>query len=80
MEKDAAKKREIKLIGGFLSSSLDIEDDMSFEVYAEFLERENWPAQLNEDSFQIIKNHLLTLIQETEEHKKAFLNLQRELK
>ena len=67
-------------MGGFLASSLDVEDDMSFEVYAEFLEEENWPDGLNEESFQIIKNYLLTLIQETEKHKKIFLDLQNKLK
>lgn len=66
---------EVKIIGGFLSSALDIEDDMSTSVYGEYLNRETWPADLDEKVFEMIKNLVTVLIEETEGHKKAFLGL-----
>jgi len=67
--------KEVKIIAGFLVSALDIEDDMSDSVYGEYLSRETWPDNLDEEVFEMIKNLLTTLIEETEGHKKAFLEL-----
>ena len=66
---------EVKIIAGFLASALDIEDDMSTSVYGEYLSRETWPADLDEKVFEMIKNLVTVLIEETEGHKKAFLGL-----
>ena len=74
MDKNLNQK-EIKIIAGFLASALDIEDDMSRSVYGDFLNRKNWPVSLDADAFEEIKNLLMILIEETEEHKKRFLNL-----
>ena len=68
-------QKEIKIIAGFLASALDIEDDMSRSVYGDFLNRKNWPVSLDADAFEEIKNLLMILIEETEEHTKRFLNL-----
>ena len=73
-------KGEIKIIAGFLASSLEIEDDMSSELYGEFLNREIWPSNLSEEIFQVVKKFLTTVIQETEGHKKLFSNLLKEIK
>lgn len=66
---------EVKIIAGFLASALDIEDDMSKSVYGEYLDRETWPADLDDRAFEMIKNLVTVLIEETEGHKKAFLGL-----
>lgn len=71
----AKLENETKVIAGFLASALDIEDNMSKEVYSEFLDRGSWPKQLSDDCFQEIKSLLDILIKDTEEHKKMFLNL-----
>jgi len=67
------------LIAGFLASALDLEDKMSGNVYGEYLKRVIWPPDLEEEEFEIIKEYLNVLIQETEQHKKAFLSLQNKL-
>ncbi|MBI2038512.1 MAG: hypothetical protein HYT19_01140 [Candidatus Nealsonbacteria bacterium] len=66
---------EVKIIAGFLASALDIEDDMSESVYGEYLNRETWPADLEEKVFDMIKNLVAILIEETEGHKKSFSGL-----
>ena len=70
---------EVKVIAGFLASALDIEDTMSLKVYGDFLDRQSWPANLTEEAFQTIRNFLTTLIQDTEAHKKTFLELKNKL-
>ena len=70
---------EAKVIAGFLASALDIEDTMSLNVYGDFLDRQSWPANLEEEAFQTIRNFLTTLIQDTEAHKKTFLELKNKL-
>ena len=70
---------EVKVIAGFLASALDIEDTMSLSVYGDLLDRQSWPANLTEETFQNIRNFLTTLIQDTEAHKKAFLELKNKL-
>ena len=71
---------EVKIIAGFLASALDIEDDMSMDVYGEYLDRETWPVDLDEKVFEMIKNLVAVLIEETEGHKKSFLELWQKIK
>ena len=73
------QKSDKKVIAGFLAMALDFEDRMSISVYADYLERDVWPSMLEEKSFEIIKKLLMILINETEEHKKAFLDLKNRL-
>lgn len=69
-----------KVIAGFLTSAIDMEDEMSGDVYGEFLSRESWPVLMDEDAFQNIKELLTILIQETARHKKIFSELLNQLK
>jgi len=73
--KNNLDKKETKIIAGFLTSALDVEDDMSINFYEEFLNRQIWPTNLTDDVFEIIKKIILILIEETEGHKKIFLKL-----
>ncbi len=76
---DKSNKANAKVIAGFLTLALDIEDQMSIAVYGEYLDKKIWPAILEKETFQIIKDNLMILIQETEEHKKTFLSLKNKL-
>jgi hypothetical protein len=72
-------EKEKKIMGGYLASALDIEDHMSIEVYGDFLYRNAWPADLEENVFENIKQLLGVVIKETDMHKKTFLELQKKL-
>ena len=72
-----SEEKDVETIAGFIASALDMEDKMSESVYGEFLKREIWPAGLGDEEFRAIKEFLTILMQETEAHKKAFLNLQK---
>lgn len=69
------KPEQVKLVAGFLASAIDMEDEMSRNVYGEFLSRENWPTLLDEESFKNIKELLIVLIRETERHREIFSDL-----
>ena len=73
------KEPNVKLVAGFLASALDMEDHMSLAAYGEFLNRGIWGDKLDDELFNIVKEQIDTLVKETEEHKQAFLNLQRKL-
>jgi len=68
-----------KIISGYLASALDLEDQMSIDIYGEFLDKNAWPADLDEKVFEKIKQLLGVVISETEMHKKVFLELQKKL-
>lgn len=71
---------KVKVIAGFLASAIDMEDEMSGEVYGEFLNRESWPALMDEEAFKNVRELLNILIQETEQHKQVFSALLNNLK
>ena len=68
-----------KIENRYLASALDLEDRMSLEVYGELLDRNAWPADLDKEVFENIKQLLGIVIKETEMHKKSFLELQKKL-
>lgn len=68
-------KANVKTITGFLATALDLEDQISGGVYRHYLDFKNWPATLKEDTFKTIKEHLNTLIDDTERHIEIFSNL-----
>ncbi len=71
--------KEIKIVAGFLEAGLDMEDKMSKSVYGEYLDRKAWSENMEDSAYELIKERLLILIQETENHKKIFLNLKNNL-
>lgn len=74
-----ANKKDIEVITGFLEAALDIEDQMSRDVYGEFLKRKAWPANLEKEVFEALTSSLMLLIRETEEHRLRFLALKKKL-
>jgi hypothetical protein len=77
---EKTNKKNIKVIAGFLASALDLEDEMGQEIYGSFLNESAWPDNLDPEAFKEIKLLLAVLINETEEHKKTFSDLQKQLK
>lgn len=84
MQKTETRKTEIrqkepKTVQGLLLSALDMEDEIAHSVYRDYMERENWPADLKDDIFREIRKYLTTLLDDTERHRNIVRNLQSKL-
>jgi hypothetical protein len=84
MQKTGAKKpetshKEPKTVQGLLLSALDMEDEIAHSVYQDYMRRENWPAELKDESFEEIQKYLTTLLKETERHRNIIRQLQSKL-
>jgi len=66
---DRAKAGARETIGGILASALNMEDQISSGVYEDYLQRRNWPAQLDEEVLHEIRKRLTTLIEDTKKHR-----------
>jgi hypothetical protein len=66
-----------KTVGGYLASAFDMEDQLSQEIYNDYLNRDSWPAGLDKDILEKIKEYLLILIKDTNRHKQMLLDLQK---
>lgn len=62
-------------LAGFLSSALDMEDEISNSVYKDYMDPDNWPPGLDLNLFQQIRKHLTTLIEDTRRHRTIILGL-----
>ena len=62
-------------IGRFLASAMDLEEQMSNSVYRDYLERNNWPAELDTQVFEQIQKHLVYLLEDTQKHIKWIMDL-----
>ena len=56
-------------IAGLLASALDMEDQVSNEVYEEYMRLKRWPPGFDEGVFREIKKRLAILIRDTKRHK-----------
>ena len=72
---DAAKQ---DTIGGVLAAAVRMEEDISGGVYRDYLRRQNWPEQLDEEVFAEIRKRLTMLTKGTERHKRTIDALVRE--
>ena len=72
-------RKEPKTVQGLLLSALDMEDEIAHSVYRDYLDRENWPADLKDDIFEEIQKYLTTLLDDTEQHRNIVRNLQSKL-
>ncbi len=70
---------EVKLIGSYIASAVDIEDKVLESSYSDYLERQSWPAGLDHQAFEAITRYLTLLIEDTKMHQQMFLNLQNSL-
>lgn len=70
--------RKTRTLAGILAAAIDVEEQISGGVYADYLERDNWPEQLQEDIFETIRGYLTVLIDDTRKHKQILTALTRE--
>ncbi len=63
-------------IAGQLLSAIEMEDHVSADAYAVFLESSTWPSEMPADVLDNIRRLVTTLIDQTDRHKHAFRQLQ----
>ena len=68
--------KEPQTIQGLLKSALNMEDEIAHGVYRNYMERENWLAELKDDVFEEITKYLNILLNDTKRHKNIIKNLQ----
>ncbi|MFA5744833.1 MAG: hypothetical protein WC887_01325 [Candidatus Paceibacterota bacterium] len=73
------EQKKEAMIGNYLVSALDMEDQMSIGVYGEYTQKSAWPDTLSDEAFENIQKLLKIVIEETEGHKRAFSELQKKL-
>jgi rubrerythrin len=79
IEKLKAQSKKHKMIAGILASALDMEDEIAHSVYLDYVDRNNWPADLKDETFEEIRNYLTTLLDDTQRHRNIIKNLQYKL-
>ena len=62
-----------KTLSGFLASALDMEEEISNSVYRDYMNPDTWPAELEPEIFQNIRQYLSILIKDTQKHRKIIL-------
>jgi hypothetical protein len=62
-------------LANFLTSALDMEDEISNSVYKDYVNAKNWPKNLKPEAFQKISEYLNVLIEDTRKHKKIISGL-----
>jgi len=65
-------------IGGVLAAAVNMEEDISSGVYRDYLNRRNWPQQLDDKVFAEIRKRLTVLMKGIEGHKRIIDALVRE--
>jgi len=65
-------------VAAFLTTALNMEDQISRSVYEEYMSRANWPAELDDGTFEQIRSRLTTLVEETKGHAKILQALVKE--
>ncbi len=72
------KVNDLKTLGHFLSSALHLEEQFSSSVYRDYLDREDWPADLNPDVFEQIRQRLTILVEDSAKHEQVLHGLSRD--
>lgn len=67
-----------KTVKHFLSSALHLEEQFSTSIYRDYLDREDWPADLSPDVFEKIRHHLTVLIEDSAKHEQSLHALSRQ--
>jgi hypothetical protein len=62
-------------LANFLTSALDMEDEISSSVYKDYMNAKNWPKNLRPEAFQKIRQYLNVLIEDTRKHRKIIAGL-----
>jgi hypothetical protein len=78
-KKAGYSRKEPQLVAGLLLSALDMEDEIAHSVYQDYMDRKNWPASLKDATFEEIRKHLTTLLDDTQRHRTMIRHLQSKL-
>jgi hypothetical protein len=62
-------------LANFLTSALDMEDEISNSIYKDYVDAKNWPKNLKPEAFQNIRQYLNVLIEDTRKHREIILGL-----
>jgi len=79
IKESGSRHHEPRTIAGLLVSALDMEDSMAHGVYQDYMDRNNWPAALKDETFEEIRKHLKTLLDDTQRHTNMIKHLQSKL-
>jgi tryptophanyl-tRNA synthetase len=63
------------ILGNYLATALDMEDEIANSVYKDYVNAKNWPKNLRPDAFEKIKEFLTILIEDTRRHRKIIAGL-----
>ena len=64
-----------KILAGFLTSAIDMEDEISNSIYKDYMDAKNWPKNIKPEIFQNIRQYLNVLIADTRKHREIILGL-----
>ncbi len=73
------EKAEIKRIRGYILSAIDMEESFANGVYVDYMDRKNWPADIDSKTFEKIRSLLKLLINDTMRHKKILSELKKKI-
>lgn len=73
------EKTEIKRIGAYILSAIDMEERFASGVYLDYTAKKNWPDDVNRDTYEKIQSLLNILIDDTTRHKNIFVELRKKL-
>lgn len=79
IEKPKPPSKKYKIISGILMSALDMEDEIAHSIYLDYMDRNNWPADLKDETFEEIRDYLTTLLDDTQRHRNMIKHLQSKL-
>lgn len=79
MTKTTASGSLPRTVEGLLVSALDMEDEIAHGVYVDYMDRRNWPEGISDENFERIHERLITLLEDTERHRKIVRSLQAKL-
>ncbi|MHC4123593.1 MAG: hypothetical protein ACYSSI_08485 [Planctomycetota bacterium] len=68
-----------KTVQGYILSAIDMEERFSRGVYLDYMARQNWPEDVDKDTFQKIQSLLKILISDTTRHKNILVSLKKKI-
>ena len=79
MKEAASPTQDPKMISGILLSALDMEDEIAYSIYRDYMDRKNWPVEVKDEVFEEIRKYLTVLLDDTRRHRNIIRALQAKL-
>ena len=73
------QENELKQIGSYLLSAIDMEESFANGVYLDYTDRNKWPGNIDPQTYEKIQVLLNILINDTQRHSKLFSQLKEKL-